>query len=308
MSKVIDRGRLNVLSEKAEKAATLYCLLEVRWKWPGASRQVKGEWHEAMAQVVGAERPAVRASTELFDWSAPALKTMRALRREVSGWIEGATADWIEDGARLLPLALAEDVELRLQGFAGELRRRAHGVDDVRAELLARARDRRGKAFSLADYPDSIGGLFDLTWAYRPLTVPPELGRIAPAISALATARQLAELAGALSLNEEALLSNLQTLVGGLIGQLTGKGDGGKPRIYEASLTALQAFCDNFSEVILWGADEIEDVVAAVKDAVGGVDVQTLRGNLWRRLDVSAALMRARDAAADLAAQLPASS
>lgn len=299
---IIDRERLRADGEKAERAAAVYCLACVSWKWPGQSRAIKGELHGKVTAAVEGESSAVRGATELVDWSIPALKHIKALRREVTAWVDGNTADWIEAGARLLPLAGAEMFDYRCQGFSAELMARAHELQWERVGILGRARERRGRAYSEADYPADLSTWFGLTWSYRPLTIPEALRDAAPSVAAGAQARQMTMLASALSLNEAALTEQLSGLVSGLLAQLQ-PSEAGKPiRVYEATVEALTDFLARFSSVVLWGADEIEEVVSELSEGVQGVRVSELRSNLAKRLEVSVSLIKARDALAELRA------
>ena len=301
MASTLDRQKIAEVGEKAARAATLYCLLTVGWEnGPAPAGRVRGSPRaDGRARTRGSARRADRHAAR--SRSAPALEAHARPAPRSVGLDRGGDGGLDRDEPLPAPAAPA-------------LRGRRHATSGFRRRSPPACPQLQGERAGILDLPASGAGTLSrkrttrTTWACCSTSVGPTgrggsargLEHIAPAIYEVAQSRQLASLAAALSLNEEMLLGNLFDLTGSLLSQINGKGDGTAPRIYEASLDALQTFLARFSEVVLWGADEIEDVVGALADATGGLRIEDLRANLTKRLDLSGAV-KARERVGELA-------
>jgi hypothetical protein len=286
---------------KAEQACLNYLKSRVSWGWPGASRAVRGVLKDEVAQTLSSEASSTRASTDLYNWRHPALAALRAFKRQVRDWWFSRTIAWTEDGVRLLPKGKVEEFEAELGARREELAGLAQAAQEARYEIVQEARARRGKAFSEADYPADLSGLFALEWGYESLTVSPELAEISRGAYAAEQVRQMARVLGAVQLAEQAQLDRLSELVGRLLHTLTppDEEEGRRRPIYSAAVDQLRDFCSEFSGLILWGCDDVQEVVAEAGSVIAGLDADDLRRNAELRQEVSGKL-------AEIARQLPA--
>jgi hypothetical protein len=296
MSKKIDRTALDTEAAKVEEACNAYVKVTLSSSTAGRSRAVKGELHGRLAETMHAERSAMSATTQLFDSSHPTLKKASALLREAWASFDGSTVRWTEGkGTGLLPKAALEAFEATMADFQGRLALAAREVQEARTEIIAAARERRGLAFSEADYPADLSTLFGISWGYGSLKVPAELKKISKEAYAAEQARQMARVVGAVKLAEENSIRELHRLVSTLAERLEAadrpveRGQK-RPPICATMLTAIGEFARHYGQVICWGTDELAEIVEEAGGTVTGITADELKLDAEARASVSAKL------------------
>jgi len=207
---------------------------------------------------------------------------------------EKSTLPYVEDGVRLLRKDGVEVFEAKMGEHAKELTRLAVEVQSARAEIIAEARVRRGKAFNLGDYPADLSSLFGLSWSYDVLTVPEALREVGGGAYAAEQARHAARLLGAVQLAEEAMMGELAGLLDRLSGQLAPPVGNERKPVTTAAVEGLRELCSTFAMSLGWGADDLEDIAQEAGEAIAGVELNELRRNWQRRGEVREKLLAVR--------------
>lgn len=264
-------------ADKASQAVMAYLKSRVSWQWASVARTIKGDLKSTVAAHIESDQRSTRTTTDLYNWNLPALSAIRAFKRAVLGYWEEITVDWVDDGVRLIPKTKVAQFEEYMANATATLAELANAVQEQRDEIMAEAKDRRGKAFNAADYPSDLSKMFAMSWGYEPLTVSKELRDISEGAFAAEQTRQTMRILGAVQLAEEAKLRTLATLASNLIERLTPKDDGKKTRLRDAAVENLRELCDTFSEVVLWGCDEVTEAVNEAGSVIQGITAEDLR-------------------------------
>jgi hypothetical protein len=300
----------DLAEERARKAGEVcnrFVKSTVSWSpWPGRARAVGNGLRDEWARSLGAEAKSVRGGTDLYDWSAPYLAVCTALKREAAAWWQQAAPvawPW-QDGCRLLPKGAVDDFQAKMAGYKGRLASLARNVQVNRDDVLADARQRRGRAFDPADYPADLSLSFGLAWGLDVLAVPEELREVSSSAYAAEQARQAMRVVGAVQMAEEGFARELLGMITDLGERCREPAPGAKKApVLESTVRNLAGFLERFSGVIAWGADDLEEVVGEARGVLSGLGVDDLRHDAGVRADVSE---RFGDLARHLATLLPA--
>lgn len=293
----LDLARIDADALKAEAAAQNYVRLSVSFTWPGTSRSVKGALKSEIVDGLEAAAEAVSASTRMYNWRNPALAAARELKAEITAFVKRNTVAWPDEpGARLLPKTKLDRFERQMQGYVSALAEAAVEVQAVREEILEQARAQRGRAFSEADYPADLAGLFSLSWSYSTLVVSEELKAVSQTAYAAEKTRQTARLLGAIRTAEEMSVRELHALAGKLQARLEAidrdLSDGEARLPLSASLVeSLSDFCSRFASVMQWGCDDLAEVVAEAGGSIDGLTAADLKRDRETRGEVSVCLL-----------------
>ena len=136
---------------------------EPRWRpsayrYPGLARvrRLTREQKSEAADAFGAEGAFLSAGKKLVDTSHPALKAVTAVRGRILALWKASSLPYPESGVRLIRQDRVEEFNARMQELREELGAAVERLDEHFAELKSAARQRLGRLFNPADYPDSL--------------------------------------------------------------------------------------------------------------------------------------------------------
>jgi hypothetical protein len=147
------------------------------------------------------------------------------------------------------------------------------------ASLKSTARERLGLLYNPGDYPESLRGLFDVTWDFPAVEPPAYLQRVSSELYEQECRRVSAQFDEAVRLAEQAFLQELAQLISHLTERLSGTEDG-KPKIFRDSVVEnLSEFFERFRRLNIRSNDQLDEIVAQAQRVVRGIEPQQLRDN-----------------------------
>jgi hypothetical protein len=173
-------------------------------------------------------------------------------------------------------------------------------LDDAVANLdrhfdeLKRAAARRlGSLYSATDYPETLRGLFGVTWDYPSIDPPDYLVQLAPDLYQREQERVRARFEEAVRLAEQAFLEDFARLVSHLTERITGTNEDGTPKVFrDSAVENLDEFFERFRSLNVRSNQELDDLVTQAQRAVRNVGAQDLRDSESLRGQVATQLSR----------------
>ncbi len=172
----------------------------------------------------------------------------------------------------------------RIPGFTDQMRllhtelAEAVGTLDRKYDQLRdAARDRLGSLYNAGDYPATLRGLFTFDVDF-PSTEPPQyLLRLDPQLYEQQRRRMVARFEQAVSLAEDAFVSEFDKLVGHLVERLSGSDDG-KPKVFrDSAVKNLHAFFERFRSLNVHSSEQLDRLVETAQNAMRGIRPDHLR-------------------------------
>jgi hypothetical protein len=178
------------------------------------------------------------------------------------------------------------------QGAVGhEIPGAGRGEQVVWVDLAARRR--LGSLYVEADYPDSLDGLFAVSWDYPAIEPPSYLVQLSPELYRRERERVAARFEEAVRLAEEAFRVEFARLVSHLAGRLSGADAEGRPLVFrDTAVTNLREFFDRFRSLSVRSDADLDALVAEAQRVVQGLSPQDLRDESGLRRTVATQLAR----------------
>jgi hypothetical protein len=193
--------------------------------------------------------------------------------------LAGISLPYPEPGIRLIRQDDVGPVNLQLATLKADLEGAVLNLNRHFASLKSAARERLGLLYNPGDYPESLRGLFDVTWDFPAVEPPAYLQRVSSELYEQECRRVSAQFDEAVRLAEQAFLQELAQLVSHLTERLSGAEDG-KPKIFRDSVVEnLGEFFDRFRRLNIRSNDQLDEIVAQAQRVVRGVEPQQLRDN-----------------------------
>lgn len=270
----------------AERLRDTTTAVRLSFTWLGTRKTLTPGQTAQAADTFGAESEFLSAGKKLLDTRHPKFRALSSIRsRAVSYW-RGMTLPYPEPGLRLAKLDDVDTINVRLTAFKAELDRAVDELDAQYDALKEAARQRLGSLFSASDYPESLDGLFDVTWDYPSVEPPPYLRQLAPEIYEQQCRQVAARFDEAVGMAEQAFIEELSKLVSHLAERLSGQDDG-KPKIFRDSAVGnLREFFARFQSLNVRSNEQLDSLADQCSQIVQGVEPRDLRnrGDLRRRV------------------------
>jgi hypothetical protein len=202
------------------------------------------------------------------------------------------TLPFPEPGIRLIRQDRIDSFNARMQEFRDDLAEAVWRLDEHFAELKSAARERLGRLFNAADYPESLLNLFAVTWDFPSVDAPAYLSQLNPQLYEEECRRVQGRFDEAVKLAEEAFIAELAKLVSHLTERLSGNDDG-KQRIFrDTAVENLTDFFARFRDMNVRSNEQLDTLVADAQRVIRGVDPQELRDNAGLRQHVATEMSR----------------
>ncbi len=264
----------------------------VSFTWMGTRKALAEHQRDEMAETFGAEGQFLSAGKKLLDTKHPAYKAVNSLRTRIAGFWKGISLPYPEPGIRLI----RESDIVTLDGMLGALREQLHeaveGLEEVYRVLKGRARENLGRLYNEADYPETLRGLFDISWDFPSVEAPAYLAMLSPEIYEQERQRVVARFDDAVRLAEDGFAAELAKLVATLTERLAGDEDGKPKQFRDSAVNNLAEFFERFRTLFSGIHDNsaLELLVDQAQHAVRGVSADDLRSQADVRRQVAASL------------------
>jgi hypothetical protein len=258
--------------------------------WLGTRKTLTHEQTSQAADTFGAEEDFFSAHKKLLDTSHPAFKAVTSVRTRTIAYWKGTTLPFPEPGLRLIRQDDISAFSVQMTTFQAELQDAVEQLGQCYQELKSAARQRLGRLFNAADYPQQLAGLFAVSFDFPSVEPPEYLRRLSPQLYAQESARVAARFDEAIQLAEDAFVDELSKLVSHLTERLSGREDG-KPKIFrDSAVENLQTFFDRFRHLNVRSSQQLDELVSQVQQMTRGVQPQSLRESSPLRQQVATQL------------------
>ena len=272
--------------------------VRVRFTWLGTSKSLTPEQRAEAAQPFDAEGQYLSAGKKLLDTSHPAFKAVTAIKSKIASVWKSMSLPFPEPGVRLIRRDKIDEFVGLMEEYRAELADAVANLDRHYGELKQAACERLGRLFNPGDYPETLIGLFDVSWDFpsrRAARLPEGLN---PALYEAERARVAARFDEAVQMAEQAFLDEFAKLVGHLTERISGVGEDGEKKVFRDS--AVGNLGEFFETVQVAqrpvSNDQLDALVAQAQQAVRGVGARDLRGSGDLRQRVATQLSQVQSA------------
>ncbi len=274
----------------AEYLRGITAAVRVAFTWFGTRKTLSPEQKAEAADAFGAEGNYLSAAKKLLDTKHPAFRAVTSVRHQILTYWKGNSLPYPEPGIRLIRQDDVGAFNMHMTTHRYDLARTIASLNTHYDELKTTARKRLGRLFNSTDYPDSLTGLFDVSWDFPSVEPPTYLSRLSPELYRQESERVAARFDEAVQLAEEAFLAELNRLVSHLTERLSGQDDG-KPKVFrDSAVENLTDFFDRFRRLNIRSNEQLDQLVNQVQNTVRGIEPQTLRTDTPLRQRVASQL------------------
>jgi len=275
----------------AQRLRTTMAAVRLSFVWFGTRKTLTAEQRAQAADTFGAEQSFLSAGKKLLDTSHSAFKTVTGVRGRLVQFWKGLTLPYPEPGIRLIRQDDISIFDVQMITLKAELDDAVCRLDEHYAELRSAARNRLGRLFNSADYPESLRGLFAVSWDFPSVEPPDYLRQLSPALYEQERERAMARFEQAVQLAEEAFTSELAKLVSHLTERLAGQSDGKAKTFRDSSVENLREFFERFRSLNVCSSQQLDALVEQAQRVVSGIDPQQLRKSESLREHVASQLV-----------------
>lgn len=296
MTTVLEPPSVRPSASPSQRLRATMAAARVAFCWFGVRKTLTPQQKAQAAGTFGAEGQYLSAGKKLLDTRHPAFRTVTSIRHQIVATWQSMSLPYPEPGIRLIRQDKIDEFNRRMTELQQDLNEAVWRLDEHYAELKSAARERLGSLFNPSDYPESVRGLFAVTWDYPNVEAPSYLEQLNPALYEEECQRVAARFDEAVQLAEQAFASELTDLVEHLTERLTGRVDG-KPKVFrDSTIENLIEFFRRFRQLNVRSNEELDEVVSQAEQIVQGVEPQSLRDNHVLRQTVASELGGIRNA------------
>jgi hypothetical protein len=263
----------------------------LHFTWFGVRRTLTQEQKAQAADAFGAEGSYLSAGKKLIDTSHSAFKAVTTLKSQIGQFSKIMSLPYPEPGVRLIRRDEIGLFDTRLTTLRQELDEAVANLDCHFAELKSAARRRLGRLYNAADYPESLIGLFGVTWEYPNCEPPAYLQQLSPELYEEESRRVAARFEECVRLAEEAFTEEFGKLVAHLTERLSGGSEDGKSKIFrDSAVQNLAEFFQRFRHLNVRSSEQLDQLVDNAQRIVRGVQPQALRDDTSLRQQIASQL------------------
>lgn len=305
MSTLLDETAVSPSTSPSQRLRTSSAAVRIAFTWLGTRKTLTTEQKAQAANTFGAEGQFLSAGKKLLDTRHPAFKAVTSVRSRILWLWRGMSLPFPEPGIRLIRQDQIDVFAEQLTGLKEELDEAVSRLDEHYAELKSAARVQLGSLFNPADYPDSLQGMFQVTWDFPSVEPPDYLRQLNPEVYRQECERVTNRFDEAVQLAEAAFVEELQSLVSHLTERLSGQADG-KPKVFrDSAIENLTQFFERFRNLNVRSNEQLDDLVSQCQQVVSGVEPQSLRDNQVLRMSVAGELSQVQSVLDDLLVDRP---
>ena len=281
----------------AQRLRATMAACRVSFTWLGTQKTLTPEQRAVAAEAFDADGPFLSAGKKLVDTKHPAFRAVTAVRGKIDAHWRGLTLPFPEPGVRLIKQEQVEAFAATMADYRTELDDAVAELDRHYGELRQAARQRLGSLYNANDYPETLVGLFGVSWDFPNVEPPDYLMALSPALYDQERARVSARFEEAVRLAEQAFLEEFARLVEHLSERITGAGDDGQPKVFrDSAVDNLAGFFERFRTLNVRSNAQLDELVERAQRAVRGVAAQDLRDSESLRREVASRMARVQSA------------
>ena len=268
---MLDRIELRSTVTPAERLRTTMAAVRVSFTWFGVQKSLTAAQKAQAAEPFDAQGQFLSATKKLIDTKHTAYRAVTAIRGKIEAFWKSQSLPFPEAGVRLIRQDQVEAFARQIDDFKVELDDAVAELDRGFDELKQAARERLGSLFNPLDYPETLRGLFAVSYDFPSVEPPGYLVALSPGLYEQEQARVSARFEEAVRLAEEAFLAEFGRLVAHLTERLSGTNEDGTPKVFRDSAIAnLIEFFDKFKQLNVRSNAQLDDLVAE-RGAAGDV-------------------------------------
>jgi hypothetical protein len=292
---LLDEPRTN--NSPAMNLRTNMAAVRVSFAWLGTRKTLTPEQRAEAAQPFDAQGEYVSAGKKLLDTRHSAFKAVTAIKTKIANTWKDMSLPFPEPGVRLIKREKLDEFVGLMEEYRDELAEAVAHLDRQYGELKVAAAERLGRLFNPSDYPETLVGLFEVSWDFPSVEPPDYLRELNPALYEAERVRVAARFDEAVQLAEQAFLDEFSKLVSHLSGRIGGTGDDGKPMVFrDSAVNNLGEFFERFRSLNVRSNDQLDALVAQAQRAVRAVGANDLRSDGDLRQKVASELSRVQTA------------
>jgi hypothetical protein len=275
----------------AQRLRTTMAAVRVAFRWMGTQKTLSTEQKAQAAETFDAQGQFLCAAKKLLDTRHSAFRAVTAIRGKIDAYWKGLSLPFPEAGVRLIKHDAVEAFALQMADYQVELDDAVASLDRHYAELRATAVERLGRLYNASDYPETLVGLFGVSWDFPNVEPPDYLVQLSPGLYEQERARVSARFEEAVQLAEQAFLDEFARLVTHLSERLTDQ-EGDVKVFRDSAVGNLDEFFSRFRDLNVRNNAQLDELVAQAQRAVRGVGAQDLRDSGTLRRQVASELGR----------------
>src|SRR5262252_1208831 len=277
----------------AERLRTTMAACRVSFTWWGVQRTLTSEQKARAAQAFDAEGEFLSAGKRLLDTKHTAFRAVTAIRTKITDNWKGLLLPFPEPGVRLIKLEDVEGFDRQMADYKAELEDAVANLDRHFDELKRAAARRLGSLYNASDYPETLVGLFGVSYDFPSIEPPAYLVQLSPELYQREQERIRARFEEAVRLAEQAFLEEFARVVNHLTERITGTNEDDSPKIFRDSVVDnLTDFFERFRSLNVRSNQQLDDLVTQAQRAVRNVGAQDLRDSESLRTEVATRLSR----------------
>ena len=289
----------------SQRLRTTTAAVRVSLRWLGTRKTLTADQKSLAADVFGAEGAFLSAGKKLLDTKHPAFRAVSGVKNRILSYWKSVSLPYPEPGVRLIRQDRIDRFDAQMTEFQEALDEAIRHLDEHYAQLKSTARNRLGSLYNPLDYPQSLDGMFQVSWDFPSVEAPDYLRQLNPDLYRQECERVAARFDEAVRLAEQAFMEELQQLAAHLTERLTGQTDG-KPKVFrDSAVNNLKEFFERFRQLNVRNNEQLDEVVEMCQRMVGGLQPQLLRDNQGLRQQVATQLGQVRNLLDDLLVDRP---
>ena len=296
---LLDQPRINNTdaNSAAQNLRANMAAVRVSFAWLGTRKTLTPDQRAEAAQPFDAQGEYVSAGKKLLDTRHVAFKAVTSIKSKISSTWKDMSLPFPEPGLRLIRRDKIDEFVGLMEEYRVELAEAVANLDRHYGELKLAAAERLGRLFNPTDYPETLIGLFEVSWDFPSVDPPDYLRDLNPALYEAERARVAARFDEAVQMAEQAFLDEFSKLVSHLGERIGGSGEDGKPQVFRDSAVGnLGEFFERFRSLNVRSNDQLDALVSQAQQAVRGVAARDLRGDGDLRQRVATELSVVRSA------------
>jgi len=305
MSTTLEQPVVRPSTSPSQRLRVTMAAVRLSLSWLGVRKTLTPEQKTIAADSFGAEGAFLSAGKKLLDTKHPAFKAVTNVKGRIVSLWKAMTLPYPEPGIRLIRQDQIEVFNSQMEILQEELGEVVQQLDEHYTELKSAARRRLGTLHNPADYPESLRGMFQVTWDFPSVEPPDYLRQLNPDLYRQECDRVAARFDEAVRLAEQAFMEELQQLVSHLTERLTGQTDGKRKVFRDSAVNNLTEFFERFRELNVRSNEDLDTLVEQCQGIVSGVEPQSLRNNQGLRQHVAVELGQVQNVLDDLLVDRP---